>query len=439
MKAIAYRSYLLSVLTVILAFNLLDRVALDLLAQDIKVDLQLTDTQLGLLTGIAFSLFYSVMGIPIARWADRGNRVSLISITTGLWCTAVTLCAVATNFWQLLLIRVGVAVGEAGCMPPAHSLIADHFSRAERPRAVARYLLGAPLSALVGYFLAGWLNQLYGWRTTFVILGLPGLMVAALAALTLREPRRSGETASASARAEPPRLAEVIGALWGNTTFRQLLFCYAIVCFFGSGKAKWQAAFYIRSFGLETGELGTWFALIFGFGGLLGTYLGGELAASRAANNERLQLRSIAVSYLLCGVLSVGAYSTSDRYISLTCTAVAAIIITIANAPLFATVQTLVPDRMRAMAIAILLLSANLIGLGLGPLAAGMLSDALHPLVGAESLRYALLACCPGYVWAAAHCWSAGRTVQRDVEINETQRPPSKLDAAALADVRQAP
>jgi predicted MFS family arabinose efflux permease len=192
MKESAYKNYLLAVLLVILAFNYVDRLALGLLLQDIKVDLDLSDTQLGLLSGIAFALFYSVMGIPIARWADRGNRVTIITITTGLWSAAVALCGVAGSFLHLLLIRIGVAVGEAGCIPPAHSLIADYFTRAERPRAVARYMLGTPLSFVIGYFLAGWLNELYGWRATFLLLGLPGLGLAALA--WLKSARRSGTT-----------------------------------------------------------------------------------------------------------------------------------------------------------------------------------------------------------------------------------------------------
>ena len=177
----AYKKYLLAVLLLLLAFSYVDRLALGLVLQDVKVDLDLSDAQLGLLTGIAFALFYSLMGIPIARWADRGDRVKIIAISGAVWSIAVVLCGFAENFLQLMLIRVVVAVGEAGCIPPAHSLIADHFSRQERPRALAIYCLGGPLSFIIGYFLAGWLNELYGWRMTFVLLGLPGVLVGALA------------------------------------------------------------------------------------------------------------------------------------------------------------------------------------------------------------------------------------------------------------------
>src|SRR5688500_3715382 len=175
-----YKQYLLAVLLVVLASNYVDRLALGLLLQDIKVDLSLSDTQLGLLSGIAFALFYSVMGIPIARWADCGNRVTIITLTTALWSAAVALCGLAGSFGQLMLIRIGVAVGEAGCIPPAHSLIADYFTRAERPRAVSIYMLGASFAVVIGYFGAGWLNEFYGWRVTFMLLGLPGLVLAAL-------------------------------------------------------------------------------------------------------------------------------------------------------------------------------------------------------------------------------------------------------------------
>ena len=431
------KNYLLTVLLVILAFNYVDRFALGLLLQDIKVDLDLSDTQLGFLSGIAFALFYSVMGIPIARWADRGNRVTIIAITTALWSAAVALCGLAGSFLQLLLIRIGVAVGEAGCIPPAHSLIADSFTRAERPRAVARYMLGVPLSYVIGYFLAGWLNQLYGWRMTFILLGLPGLVLAALAWFTLREPRVAKANSAAShfassslsSQREPaevasaqPSLKEVCVTLWANTTFRHLLFCFSIVSFFGYGILQWKPAFFMRSFGLATGELGTWFAVIYGLGGLLGTYLGGELAARHAAHNERLQLKVMAVANSSFGVLSACIYLSPNQYLAFAFLALATVGGYMVTGPLFATIQTLVPERMRAMSIALIYLFANFVGIGLGPLAAGALSDAFRPFVGEESLRYALLVLCPGYFWSAWHLWRASRTVKRDLEATQVDR-----------------
>jgi MFS family permease len=415
----SYRRYLLGVLLVILACNNLDRIALGILLQDIKVDLNVSDTQLGLLSGIAFALFYSVMGIPIARWADRGNRVTIISLTTAVWSVAVALCGAAGSFVQLLLIRIGVAVGEAGCIPPAHSLISDYFARAERPRALGFYMLGAPLSMVVGYFLSGWLNTFFGWRVTFVVLGLPGLALAMLALVSLREPRRAQPWARSAemTSAQPPRLKEVAWLLWRNATFRHLLFCFAVLSFFSNGIAQWQPAFFMRSYGLSTGELGTWMAVTYGLCGAAGTYAGGALASRRAAGNERLQLQAMAVACCGFGLVLACVYLSSRHWIAFGLIGLAAVGGGAINGPLFATIQAIVPQHMRAVSIALIYLFANLIGMGLGPLIAGALSDVFRPWAGEESLRYALLALCPGYVWAAWHLWHGSRTVGRDLEV----------------------
>jgi MFS family permease len=412
-----YRNYMLAVLVVVLAFNYVDRLALGLVLQDIKVDLDLTDTQLGFLSGIAFAMFYSVMGIPIARWADRGNRVTVITVTTAVWSSAVALCGMAGSFVQLLLIRVGVAVGEAGCIPPAHSLIADYFTRAERPRAVATYMLGVPLSVVIGYFLAGWLNEVYGWRMTFMLLGIPGLVLAVLVRFTLREPRRgsvTGVDAPSSVVSQPP-LRTIVVTLWRNRTFRHLLLCNAVVYFFGYGIMQWQPAFFIRSYGLETGQLGAWFAAIYGVGGLIGTRWGGEWATRRAAHDEFRQLKVMAAAYTALGAASILVYLAPNYYLAFCALAVIAVGYAAANGPLFALIQSLIPQQMRATSIAVLYLFANFIGMGLGPLAAGALSDALRAAFGEESLRYSLLLLSPGYLWGAWHLWQARRTVSGDM------------------------
>ena len=415
---VKYRQYLLTVLLIVLAFNYVDRLAFGLLLQDIKLDLQLSDTQLGLLSGIAFALFYSAMGIPLARWADRGDRIAIITLTTALWSAAVAFCGMASSFIQLLLIRVGVAVGEAGCIPPAHSLIADHFTRDERPRAVSIYMLGKPLSMVIGYFLAGWLNEIYGWRITFMLLGAPGSVLAVLVWFTLREPRLDSRVPLLEHRplsdSQPP-LREVFKTLWSNVTFRHLLVGFSISMFFNYGIGQWQPAFFIRSHGLQTGELGSAFALIWGGGGLLGTYLGGALAARYAAGNEPLQLKAAGVMFCFFALAFVAIHATDNVYVAFASMTLAAVGSYTINGPFFATMQTLVPQRMRAVAIAIIYLFANLIGMGLGPVAAGALSDALRPWAGEDSLRYALLALSPGYLWAGWHLWQAGRTVTRDL------------------------
>ena len=420
-----YRKYLLLLLMLILAFNYVDRLALGLVLEDIKASFHLSDTQLGMLTGIAFALFYSTMGIPIARWADRGNRVTVITVSVALWSAAVALCGFVSSFPQLLLARMGVAVGEAGCMPPAFSMIADYFSRLERPRAVAVYMLGSPLSMLIGYFLAGWLNEQYGWRIMFILLALPGLGLAALARLTLREPRRwpvrsLTRKVTPAVPTSPPAnhftMTAVYMALWNNVTFRYLWLCFSVTSFFGRGVLQWQPTFFIRSFGMQTGELGAWFTFIFGVGGLFGTYLGGRLAFRYAAGNEALQLKAMGWIGALFSVLTAAVFLCTNKFLALTLTFVTAVGSGLTAGPLFATLQSVVPERMRAVSIALVNLFANLIGMGLGPLAVGLLSDFFRPWFHDESLRYALLTFCPVGIWGSWYLILGAKTVVRDIE-----------------------
>jgi predicted MFS family arabinose efflux permease len=296
-------------------------------------------------------------------------------------------------------------------MPPAHSLISDHFTREERPRALGIYMMGASLSFFFGYFVAGWLNQLYGWRATFMLLGLPGLALAALAAFTLHEPRRSVP----SSGGPQPSIRTVWTILWANATFRNLLLCLSVGLFFTYGVLQWQPAFFIRTYGMKTGELGGWLAIAYGACGLLGNYWGGAAASRHAARNERLQLSATALVFCGVGIFSTAVYLAPDQYwaIGLLCFVVLGL--SAVNGPMLGTIQTLVPPHMRATAIALVFLFSNLIGMGLGPLAAGALSDALRPRFGEQSLRYALLALSPGYLWCAWHLWRASKSVQRDL------------------------
>ena len=411
-----YTRYLLGLLTAIYAFNWMDRMTLGIVQENIKLSLGLTDTELGLLSGLAFALFYAVMGVPIASWSDKGDRPSIISITTALWSVLVSLSAVAGNFFQLLLIRVGVSVGEAGCVPPAHSLIAEYFDRPERPRAVSVYVQGPQIAMVVGYVAAGWLDEIVGWRATFVIIGLPGLALAALAHMTLSEPRRGYAHKVDPIQPASANTWEVLKTLWSNSAYRHLLICYSVWYFFGYGLFQWQPTFFMRSHGMSPGEVGTWFSLIFGLVGAAGVYIGGELATRYAPRREKLQLRGCGLALAVFAILTAGSLAVSTRYMALWLLGLASFGGNICQGPIVSTIQTLIAPRMRAMSIALLLFFANLIGLGLGPLAAGALSDTLKPWVGIESLRYALLILCPGYFWAAWHAWHAGSTVETEIE-----------------------
>ena len=425
-----YKYYLLVLLMVVGVSNFLDRAVLALAMEPIKQEFQLSDSQLGFLSGFAFALFYAVAGIPIARWADRGNRNIIVSITTGLWSAMVVLCGVVGNFTQLLLARVGVAVGEAGCVPPAQSLIADHFDRAERPRAMAIYWLCSPISVIVGYFGGGWLVEYMGWRTTFIIIGVPGILLALLVKLTLREPRLSHKAQSAE---QSPSFKTVLTTLWQQRTFRFILTAFSVSYFFSFGIAQWLPTFFIRSYGMGAGELGSWFALTWGGCGLFGTYLGGVLATRYAANKETLQMKACALVLGFAGLLYTMMFLSSNQYHSMVYMAVAGTILPMINGVIFSAIQSLVNDHMRSVALAVIFLLANLIGFGLGPFATGLLSDQLAPTFGQESLRYALAAFSPGFIWVGFYYWKAAGTIEADIQSVESDRESLESKADALS------
>lgn len=435
-----YQNYLLFLLTIICAFNYTDRFALGIAAQDIKADLALSDTQLGFLSGIAFAVFYALAGIPMARWADRGNRARIIAVSTALWSGAVAICGAAQTFAQLVLIRVVVGVGEAGCMPPSHSLIADFFSRAQRPRAVSVYMQGVAGGLILGYFVAGWLNQYFGWRMMFVLIGVPGLVLALISRLTLKEPRteRRGRIETISS-AHNQTMKEVCVDLWSRATFRHVLIAFSWICFFGSGTQQWAPAYFVRRFGFQTGALGTWFAVIFGVTGVLGTYWAGEWAARTARENERRQLNGMALVTGLSGLFAIFAYIPSmspNYYWAFGWLALSNGTSMMVNGPTFAVLQTLVPPHMRAMSVALVMFCVNLVGLGFGPWVAGALSDVLRPWAGNDSLRYGILLLCPAALWGAFHLWRAGQAVALDFRAGDAGRDMRRVSCRARAGAR---
>lgn len=417
-----YRTYLIVLLATMLTVNGIDRTALGLVLPAIKRALELTDTELGVLTGIAFFLFYSTIGVPIGRWADRGDRIAILALTAALWGVMVMLVGAARSFAGLLIVRVGVAVGEAGCVPAAYSLIGDYFAREERPRAVANFLLGNSLSIVLGYSLAGWMSYHYGWRVMFVCIGLVSVLIAPLVWWTLSEPRRGRQSGSAPAsRVRPPSMLEVVPVLWRNKTFRTLVAVLALNWFFGVGIGAWVPSFLARSFGMGTERIGLALSIVYGMGGLIGTYSGGYLASRYLPRNEGRQLWILALFNIGYGVLSVFVYLSKHPSVCLILFAIAIAAGALQSGPLFATTQTVVPEELRAVSISLIFLVANLFGAGLGPLAVGALSDALHPYFGAQSLRFALLAMCPGFIAGCWLYWRASQTVAADLEVAAAQ------------------
>jgi len=412
MRSMEYKHYLLLLLTVVATFNYLDRFVLSLLMEPIKAEFDLSDSQLGFLSGFAFASFYAVAGIPIARWADRGNRNWIITLTTGLWSVMVAVCGLVGSFTQLLLVRVGVAVGEAGCLPPASSIIADYFDRSERPKAMAIYWLCGPLSIIIGYLGGGWLAEYFGWRMTFIIIGVPGVFLALLVRYTLREPRLQSNKIIVE---KQPAFLEVLRIIWQRRALRSIVVAFSVAYFFGLGFAQWLPAFFMRTHGMETGEIGTLFAATWGLLGLGGTYIGGILIARYATRREGLQVRWIATGFFLSGIFYVLVFASSNQYHAIGYMALAGIINAMCNGPIFSCVQSLVNEQMRSFTLALIFLLANFIGLGLGPLAVGLLSDFFVPRFGDDSLRYALMAFAPGLACVGFFYWRAGKTIEEDI------------------------
>lgn len=416
------RGYALAVLTAVYTLNLVDRGLIAVLLQPIKEDLGLTDTQLGLLTGIAFGLFYAVAGVPIARWADRGDRVRITALAIGAWSLTVMACLLVTSFVQLLFARMAAAVGEAGCKPPTYSLVGDYYPEpAQRTRAMAVYWLGNPLATLVSFALGGWLNEQVGWRMAFLIMGLPGLILALIVLVTLRDPRRDRGRAR-----EPSRPAASLGAvvalLWRQPSLRHLTLALVLLYTMGAGLSPWYAAFMIRSHGMATTELGVALGLVFCVGGIAGVLAGGWVASRWFADNERGQMRvsGVAVAAFMPSLIAFLLAPTKGLALAALFPVIAAF--SFFMGPTYAVMQRLVPDDMRATVMAVVMLLANLIGMGLGPQIVGVLSDLLAPSQGADSLRYAMLACSVIALWSAGHFWRVGRTIRQDLDAAEAAR-----------------
>jgi len=410
----AVRNYALGVLVVVYTFNFIDRQILSILLEPIKQDLGLSDSALGMLTGFAFALFYATLGIPIARFADRSNRRNLIAWALAIWSAMTAVSGLAQNFWHLLLARIGVGVGEAGCSPPAHSMLADYFPTENRATALGIYSLGIPFGILFGFIAGGWLNEFFGWRVAFFIVGVPGLLLAILVRFTLREPPR-GMAEGRVADEEQPTIMETFRFLWSKRSFRHMAVGGGLTAFVGYGVITWVPSFLIRSYGMNTGDVGTYLGLILGIPGGIGIALGGYLADRYGARDTRWYLWIVSVALIASTPLFFGVYLSNTAFASLMFLILPILLGNFYQATTFSQTQGLVSLRMRSVAAAVLLFILNMIGLGAGPQAVGILSDILQPSYGDESLRYALLMLSTVQIWAAYHYYQAGKSLRDDL------------------------
>jgi MFS family permease len=413
-----YRHFVLGALLVAYVCNAMDRAVLSVLLPQIKSEFGASDTQLGLLGGLAFAFFYATFGVPLAAWADRGNRRDLLALCIAAWSLATAACGLATSFAMLLAARIATAIGEAGGGPTSQSLLADYFAMRERATALSIYALGVPIGAMLGNLAGGWVAELYGWRAAFVAVGLPGIAVALLVRLGVREPARGAAEAQGHRAGASPAapLGAVLAHLAAIRSFRQLSFAAALHAFVLYGANLFNPAFLARSHGMTAGEAGSWMAA-FSLVSTAGTFLGGYFSdrASDARRDPRWYMWIPAAAILLSVPLQAAAYLVPETPVALAAFVVLAVLGASYFGPAYAMTQALAPVSMRAVATSLLLFVQTLVGLGLGPLFVGVISDALAPELGPRSLAAGLVAVAGFNVLATVCYLRAARTLREDL------------------------
>jgi MFS family permease len=415
-----YCGYVLAILTIAYAVNVMDRSVLAVLLDSIKHTFSLTDTQLGYLSGLAFALFYATLGVPIAAIADRTSRRNVLAVCAFLWSIMTALCGLASTFPLLLSARIGTAVGEAGGTPPSHALISDYFPLSQRATVLSLYALGVPLGQVLGNFLGGWGNQLYGWRTAFMLIGAPGVLIAFLVFFTVKEPIRGRSDAIiAGATNITPKLPVALRYLWSRKSFRHMAIAaglHSLVWYAGSNL---NALFLHRSHGMSSGQAGSWLALFAGVAAV-GTFLGGYLSdfISRRTNDRRWYMWVPGYATFIMVPFQFSSYLGDILAIVVPSFIMMQTLGSMFFGPAFAMSQGLAPVRMRAVATSLVLLMQSLVGLGLGPLLVGMISDRLKPTMGdADGLKYGLVAVGIINLWAAVHYFWAAKAVREDLVL----------------------
>ena len=402
-------------LAIVYMFNFIDRQILAILLPAVQSEFGFSDLTGGLLTGTAFALFYVTLGIPIARVADRVNRRNLIALAVAVWSGMTALCGLAATTWQLALARIGVGVGEAGCSPPAHSMISDLYPPEQRSTAMGFYSLGISTGVAIAYMAGGWVAQNIGWREAFLMVGIPGLLLAAIVRLTMTEPQR-GASEKRIATSDQPSFVEVLRYLLRQRSFWHMCVGAGLSSFIGYAVINWTPSFLARSFGMTIDVSGFWLGLIIGSTVSIGYLAGGHIMDRVAARGRRRSFNLLAVSMLVTAVLYVIMFLAQSAAWVFVLMIIPSIIANAYLPTVFAQVQGLATLRMRAVSSALMLLLINVIGLAMGSPVTGAISDALQPAYGDESLRYALVIVCAVILpWAALHYYLAGRTVDQEL------------------------
>ncbi len=414
-----YKWYVVCVLVLGYIFNVVDRGALGILVQPIKDELQISDTAMGLLTGFAFAFFYAFMGIPIARLADRWSRVNVLGLAITLWSVATALCGTAWNYMSLFAFRSATGVGEAGGSPPSHSLISDYFPSSNRATALAVYAMSVPFGTALGSFVSGQSNLVFGWRTTFIIVGLPGLLVAMLIWLTVKEPPRGYSDAPhlRAKKTTAPPFFEVFKFLLTRRSFMHMSLAAALHSVVWYAGSNWNATFFIRAHDMDTGQAGSYLA-IFALIGAVGSFTGGYLAdkVSTRKNDKRWYMWVPGIACLVMVPFQFLSYLSPDMSTVVPSFSIMVVLASMFFGPSFAVAQSIATVRMRAVATSVLLFIQTIIGLSLGPFFVGLISDVLQATNDdGTALRYSLVIVGLANIWAAVHYLIGSRTYREDL------------------------
>jgi predicted MFS family arabinose efflux permease len=428
-----YRAYVLLMLLVTYALNTADRNVLGILLEPIKHEFALTDFELGLLGGPAFAVLYTLLGLPVARIADRGSRTLILTFCLGLWSAMTALCGLAVNYASLFVTRMGVSIGEAGCNPPANSLICDYFPADRRATALSTYVLGVPVGVMLATLVGGWVAAHFGWRMAFFGLGAPGILLALVIRVTVREPPRS------AAPAEFPRWLVALALLMRKPTFVHVAVGAGLASFVGYGLNQYLTSFMMRAHGLSLMMSASLVGIIAGLCGGMGAFASGFLADRLSHRFPRALVWLPAIGCTLATPLYILAFLLQGIWFALPVMMMAAALHSLYMGSFYSTAQGVAPPHLRATSTALGLLVLNIIGYGLGPPAIGALSDLLasgelsaHGLTGAlcagqnidplckaasaAGLRSAMMIAACGQLWAALHFSLAARTLNQDWE-----------------------
>ncbi len=411
------RTLALLLLTAVGTVNFVDRQILSVLAEPIRQELHLSDTQLGLLTGLSFALFYAVMGVPAAMLADRVHRVRLVAVACLIWSGFTGACAFAGSFWQLALARFGVGVGEAGGTAPSLSILADYYPPQQRPAVIGLFTCNGPLGVFVGASLGGWAAEQYGWRGAFVMVAAIGALAALLLALLVREPVRGALDPAPSKPHEPAKLGPTLALFMSRPSLRLLLLASGLSAFVSYGMLNWIPAYLMRVQQMPLGEVAKWFGPAAGLCMGLGIWGGGALVNWLGKRDLRAFAYVPGLAVLVTAPTLALAVMASSWQASLLLMLVPMVACTMFTAPVLALVQNLMPVNTRATATALVLLAFNIVGLGCGPLVIGMVSDTLSASGAEAPLRTALLCATPVAVLSALAYWGVTRVVGRDAEV----------------------